>query len=217
MKTELSFAQTRVLGVCLEKEKTTPDQYPLSVNGITTACNQKSNREPVVSFSEIEVQNTVDELIELRLIAQATDITGRVAKYRHRFSGSQFAAFSFNPQQTAIIAILFLRGPQTPGELRTRTQRLYPFKDVNAVESALDELASDENTAYVVKLPREAGKRESRYAHLFSGEVEISSQPNVSHLSSDGNAKDERIAELEARVDQLSAELQKIKDALDIE
>ena len=217
MKTELSFEQTRVLGVFLEKEVTTPDQYPLSINAITTACNQKSNREPVVEFTESQVQNLVDELVHLRLLSD-TGAGGRVAKYRHRFYGSEFSAFKFNKEKAAILCVLFLRGPQTPGELRTRTNRLANFSDVNQVEACLNQLAQDENGPFVVKLAREPGKRESRFAHLFSGEVaqieyasvSTGGQSNVSELEA-------QVLELTETVAELKAELAQIKQSLGIE
>ncbi|AWB67138.1 hypothetical protein C2869_12145 [Saccharobesus litoralis] len=218
MKQTLSFEQTRVLGVFLEKEVTTPDQYPLSINGITTACNQKSNREPVVSYSEVEVQNIVDELVQLRLLAEASDSSGRVAKYRHRFAGSDFSAYPFDKAKVAIICVLFLRGPQTPGELRTRAQRLYPFADVGQVESILEQLAN-EDEPFIVKLPREAGKRESRYAHLFSGEVNSAASVSDVTPASSGSSNEEhelRISQLEQEVTELKAQLAEIKSALDL-
>ncbi len=220
MKIELSFEQTRILGVFLEKETTTPDQYPLSINSITTACNQKSNRDPVVEFSEVDVQNEIDKLVGLKLIKQDTYQTGRVAKYRHRFCGAEFSAFKLSDKTRAILCVLFLRGPQTPGELRTRTQRLHAFNDVTEVEKELNELAAREDGPYVCKLDREPGKRESRYAHLFSGDVEsnnvapIVSIPLQSMVS--GEQNDSRINELEQEVASLKQEIKMIKEALDL-
>ncbi len=219
MKTELTFEQTRVLGVFLEKEVTTPDQYPLSINAITTACNQKSNREPVVEFSEVDVQNLVDELVDLRLLADAR-ASGRVTKYRHRFYGSEFSAFSFNREKAAILCVLFLRGPQTPGELRTRTGRLANFTDVGQVEACLTELAHDENGPFVVKLAREPGKRESRFAHLFSGEInpdELASHTLTTQSSVADSELAAQVAQLSAEVETLKSELAAIKEALDLE
>ncbi|MCU4677146.1 DUF480 domain-containing protein [Catenovulum sp. 2E275] len=219
MKTKLSFEQTRVLGIFLEKEVTTPDQYPLSLNAITTACNQKSNREPVVEFSESQVQNIVDELVQLRLLSDASS-GGRVAKYRHRFYGSEFSAYQFNQQQAAILCVLFLRGPQTPGELRTRTNRLANFTDVAQVESCLNQLAADQNGPFVVKLAREPGKRESRFAHLFSGEVNLAEHKEslaYSASSADNSELAQQVADLTEEVSQLKAEIASIKQSLGIE
>ncbi|WAJ71219.1 YceH family protein [Catenovulum adriaticum] len=218
MKLTLSFEQTRVLGVFLEKEITTPDQYPLSINGVTTACNQKSNRDPVVNFNESDVQNIVDELTQLRLVSD-TGPSGRVTKYRHRFYGSDFSAFKFTAQQAAILCVLFLRGPQTPGELRTRTNRLADFSDVNQVEACLTELLNDENGPFVVKLAREPGKRESRYAHLFSGDVDLEQAPAPS-IDDNGSTHSElesQVKQLSIEVESLKAEIIKIKQAVNID
>lgn len=217
MKLTLSFEQTRVLGVFLEKEITTPDQYPLSINGVTTACNQKSNRDPVVNFSEGEVQTIIDELTQLRLISD-TGPSGRVTKYRHRFYGSDFSAFNLTSQQAAILCVLFLRGPQTPGELRTRTNRLADFNDVSEVDACLNELLADENGPFVVKLAREPGKREARYAHLFSGEPDLSqtlaaaSEPTPAAQSE----LEQQVTELSLEVAALKTEIANIKQALDL-
>ena len=164
----LSAEQCRVIGVMLEKETTTPEQYPLSINGITTACNQKSNREPVMSLSEAQVQNCVDELVKMNLLMIDHKASGRVNKYFHRFCDTEFGDLKFTAQQRAIICLLLLRGPQTPGELRTRSNRLADFADVNEVENALSQLRNLNNQTLVKKLEREPGKRESRYVQLFS-------------------------------------------------
>ena len=164
----LSAEQARIIGVMLEKETTTPEQYPLSINGITTACNQKSNREPVMSLSEADVQNSVDELVKMNLLMIDHTASGRVSKYIHRFCDTEFGNLKFTAQQRAIICLLLLRGPQTPGELRTRSNRLADFADVNEVEKALNQLQNLNNQTLVKKLEREPGKRESRYVQLFS-------------------------------------------------
>ena len=170
----LSAEQCRVVGVMLEKETTTPEQYPLSLNGITTGCNQKSNREPVMSFSEGNVQNIVDELVQMNQLMVDQKASTRVNKYFHRFCDTEFGNLKFTPQQRAIICVLFLRGPQTPGELRTRTNRLADFSDVSEVENTLSELQDLNGQILVKKLEREPGKRESRYIHLFSDIDEVS-------------------------------------------
>ncbi|MGB2739807.1 MAG: DUF480 domain-containing protein [Cognaticolwellia sp.] len=164
----LSIEQCRIIGVMLEKETTTPEQYPLSINGITTACNQKSNREPVMSLSEADVQNSVDELVKMNLLMIDHTASGRVSKYIHRFCDTEFGNLKFTAQQRAIICLLLLRGPQTPGELRTRSNRLADFADVNEVEKALSQLHDLNNLTLVKKLERLPGKRESRYVQLFS-------------------------------------------------
>lgn len=168
----LSAEQCRIIGVMLEKETTTPEQYPLSVNGITTGCNQKSNREPVMSLSETDVQNAVDELVKMNQLMVDHKASGRVSKYFHLFCDTAFGSLKFTSQQRAIICVLLLRGPQTPGELRTRTNRLADFADVSEVEAALNQLQDLNNQTLVKKLEREPGKRESRYIHLFSDDDE---------------------------------------------
>ena len=164
----LSPEQCRVIGVMLEKETTTPDQYPLSINALTNGCNQKSNREPVMSLSEYEVQNIVDELVQMNQLMVDHKASGRVNKYFHRFCNTEFGNLKFTTQQRAIMCVLLLRGAQTPGELRTRTNRLADFADVSEVEIALDELQDLNGQTLVKKLAREPGKRESRYVHLFT-------------------------------------------------
>lgn len=164
----LSPEQCRVIGLMLEKETTTPEQYPLSLNAITTACNQKSNRDPVMSLSESEVQNIVDGLVISNQLMVDQKASARVNKYFHRFCNTEFGHLQFSAQQRAIICVLFLRGPQTPGELRTRTNRLADFADVTEVEATLTQLQDLNGEILVKKLPRESGKRESRYVHLLS-------------------------------------------------
>jgi uncharacterized protein YceH (UPF0502 family) len=164
----LSVVQCRIIGVMLEKETTTPEQCPLSINSITLGCNQKSNREPVMSLAENEVQNVVDELVQMNQLMIDQKASSRVNKYFHRFCNTEFGHLQFSAQQRAIICVLFLRGPQTPGELRIRTNRLADFADVSEVEAALNQLQNLNNQTLVKKLEREPGKRESRYVHLFS-------------------------------------------------
>ena len=161
----LSANQQRVIGCLLEKQSTTPEHYPLSLNALTNACNQKSNRDPVVNLSESEVQQTLDELLSQRLVTLDEGLSGRVNKYDHRFCNTEFSSLQLSTQQRAIICLLLLRGAQTPGELRTRSARLAEFTNVSEVEAALNALAKDD---YVTKLEREPGKRESRYMHLFA-------------------------------------------------
>ncbi|MFT6030764.1 MAG: hypothetical protein ACI8O8_002510 [Oleiphilaceae bacterium] len=164
----LSAVQCRIIGVMLEKETTTPEQCPLSINSITLGCNQKSNREPVMSLAENEVQNVVDELVQMNQLMIDQKASSRVNKYFHRFCNTEFGHLQFSAQQRAIICVLFLRGPQTPGELRIRTNRLADFADVSEVEAALNELQNLNNQTLVKKLERELGKRDSRYVHLLS-------------------------------------------------
>ncbi|MGC6231767.1 DUF480 domain-containing protein [Hafnia paralvei] len=207
MKNRLSPLEARVIGCFLEKQVTTPDQYPLSLNGLTTACNQKTNREPVLELSESDVQSTLDMLMKKHQVRSLSIPGSRVMKYEHRFCNSEFGNLKFSEAEVAVVCCLLLRGPQTPGELRTRTNRLYEFSDVTQVEQVLNELAVREDGPFVVRLEREAGKRESRYAHLFSGEVEnvaTTAADSLLTTPSDGTLA-ERVATLEAEVAELKA------------
>lgn len=170
MQITLSPLQSRVIGVLMEKEVTTPDQYPLSLNALTLGCNQKSSRDPVLSLSEVEVQNVLDELNNKNMLFE--EHTGRTPKYKHRFCNTEFGNLNFNKQQFAVICVLLLRGPQTPGELRTRTNRMAEFKNVEEVESTLESLSEYNGDQFVKRLAKEPGKREARYIHLFSDEHE---------------------------------------------
>lgn len=166
---KLSLNETRVIGVLIEKETTTPDQYPMSLNSLTNACNQKTNRDPVLNLSDIEVQESLDALIKQGLVIESR-VGNRTPKYKHRFCNSEFGELQFSKQELALVCTLFLRGPQTPGELRTRTNRLCDFSDVQETETVLNGLINHKRGSYALKLEREPGKRESRYAHLFSGD-----------------------------------------------
>jgi uncharacterized protein YceH (UPF0502 family) len=216
----LSSEQCRIIGVMLEKETTTPEQYPLSVNGITTGCNQKSNREPVMSLSDSDVQNGVDELVKMNQLMVDHKASGRVSKYFHLFCDTEFGNLKFTPQQRAIICVLLLRGPQTPGELRTRTNRLADFADVSEVEIALTQLQDLNNQTLVKKLEREPGKRESRYVHLFSDIdasylAESNSTP-IGVTSSDNDDKlAQRVTELEQQVASLIEQVTCLTDLLE--
>jgi uncharacterized protein len=216
----LSADQCRVIGVMLEKETTTPEQYPLSLNGITIGCNQKSNREPVTSFSESDVQNLVDELVEMNQLMVDRKASVRVNKYFHRFCDTEFGNLKFTPQQRAIICVLFLRGPQTPGELRTRTNRLADFTDVNDVETTLQQLQDFNNQTLIKKLEREPGKREARYVHLFSDTDELDlmtvNTVKASDASPDSKSSlEQRFETLEKQVAVLSEQVSHLTDLLE--
>ncbi|MEL0633561.1 DUF480 domain-containing protein [Pseudoalteromonas carrageenovora] len=203
---QLSANQQRILGCLLEKQSTTPEHYPLSLNGLTNACNQKSNRDPVLSLSETDVQDALDELIEMRLVTVDEGLSGRVNKYDHRFCNTEFSNLQFTEQQRAIVCLLLIRGAQTPGELRTRSARLAEFNNVSEVENSLKLLAQDD---YVSKLEREAGKRESRYIHLF-GDQKITQAATPTRLPSE-SVRDDELNELLTEIDELKAELRQIK------
>ena len=172
MNIQLTLNEARVIGSLIEKEHTTPEQYPLSLNALTNACNQKSSRDPVMHLDEGAVQETVDGLIKKRLISEKTGFGSRVPKYQHRFCNTDFGELTLSDQELGIICVLLLRGPQTPGELRIRSERLCKFSDVSETEAVLKHLMEREDGPFIVRLPREAGKRESRYAHLFCGAVQ---------------------------------------------
>ncbi|APX09092.1 DUF480 domain-containing protein [Vibrio campbellii] len=213
MKVELTAIEARVIGCLIEKEVTTPDQYPLSLNALTNACNQKSNREPVMSLSEADVLDAVDALIERRLVSDESGFNSRVSKYQHRFCNTEFGDLQLTEQEKGIVCCMLLRGAQTPGEIRTRTNRLAAFNDVKEVENVLEHLANDEKGPLVVKLPREAGKRESRYMHLFCGEVDVSELAVATTAPS--SAGSERITQLEQEVAELREELAALKEQVE--
>ncbi|EGQ7785280.1 DUF480 domain-containing protein [Vibrio cholerae] len=208
MNIQLSPLEARVIGCLIEKEVTTPDHYPLTLNSLTTACNQKSNREPVLNLSEAEVQDTVEGLIARRLVSDESSFNSRTSKYQHRFCNTEFGDLKLNQQELGLICCLLLRGAQTPGELRTRTNRLCTFTDVKETEAVLELLANRDSGALVVKLPREPGKRESRYHHLFCGEVDMAAFAT----SSDNEAiASSQYAELEQEVAALREEVAELR------
>ena len=167
MDRDLSAEELRVLGSLIEKEATTPEQYPLSVNALISACNQKSNREPVMGLSEADVRAAIGSLTRRGLVRAASGYGGRVSKYGHRF-GAQGSGLELSTEETAVLCVLFLRGPQTPGELRARTQRLHAFADTAAVQHTLSALEQHPEGPLVCCLPRQPGTREHRYAHCFA-------------------------------------------------
>ena len=212
MDVTLTLYEARVIGCLIEKEITTPDQYPLSLNALVNACNQKSNREPVLALDESTVQQTVDELIKKRLVLDKSGFGSRVVKYQHRFCNSEFGKLKLSPQELGVICVLLLRGPQTPGELRSRTNRLCRFSDVHEVESTLVQLMERDDGPFVVRLPQEAGRRESRYAQLFCGEVTIAESAQLGDASQPSSAADnERFDQLERLVSELRQQLQRLE------
>ncbi len=221
MNIQLTQNQQRVIGCLIEKSLTTPDQYPLSLNALTNACNQKSNRDPVVSFSEIEVQETLDSLAEKQLIMNQSGHSIRVQKYKHRFCNTEFGELQLSPQELGVICVLFLRGPQTPGELRTRTNRLCEFRDSHETESLLNEMSQ---TGYVLKLEREPGKRESRYAHCFSDKKEsnnsASLNPDLALVNNpiirtnNDDPQSDRLAMLEEQVELMQMEIDELRQLI---
>lgn len=207
MDLDLTLIETRIIGALVEKEITTPDQYPLSLNSLTLACNQKSNREPVLNLSESHVQDGLEQLQQRRLVREETGYGSRVAKYRHRFCNTEFSELQLSAQELALVTVLFLRGPQTPGELRARTQRLADFSDVEQVEKVLQRLAQHQPDPLVVRLERLPGKRENRYAHLFSGAVSNADPGDTGSHPPSREALEAKIRRLEAELDELRQQL----------
>jgi len=191
-----------VLGSLVEKDITTPDYYPLSLNSLINACNQRSNREPVMNLNEDTVRLALRNLNEKGMAGTASSADSRVAKYEHRLQ----EAFNFNRRETAILCVLLLRGPQTPGELRGRAERMHRFEDLSEVQSGLHNLMQREPPLAKV-LPRQPGAKESRYMHLLSGDVEPW-QPPLQSSGTSGNSTDmESIARLESEIAGLHKEI----------
>ncbi|HUX72756.1 MAG TPA: DUF480 domain-containing protein [Steroidobacteraceae bacterium] len=218
MNIELSVVEARVIGSLIEKQITTPDQYPLSLNALTNACNQKTNREPVLDLSESAVQQAVDSLLKKYLLSDKSGgYGGRVTKYQQRFCNTEFGTLKFSRQELSIICVLLLRGAQTPGELRSRTARLAEFADAAAVESALAGLMARVDGPFIARLARAAGARESRYAHLFSGPIEAAVQIAAAAESAESppapGSLHRRVERLEELVADLGAEIAALKAA----
>ncbi|MDU5044601.1 MAG: YceH family protein [Enterobacter roggenkampii] len=210
MKYQLNGTEARVIGCLLEKQVTTPEQYPLSVNAVTMACNQKTNREPVMNLSEYEVQDVLDALVKRHYLRTVSGFGNRVTKYEQRFCNSEFGDLKLSSAEVAVITTLLLRGAQTPGELRTRASRMHEFSDMQEVEQTLEGLAAREDGPYVVRLAREPGKRESRYMHLFSGEVDSSVKSSATDITA---VEDDLVARVAALEDEVAGLKQRL-DAL---
>ena len=216
----LTETETRVLGSLIEKDITTPDYYPLSLNALVNACNQKNNRDPVMTLDESAVREALSTLQEKRLAGPASGADSRVTKFEHRLQ----EAFNFDRREIAVVCVLLLRGPQTPGELRSRTERMYRFEALEDVVSALDRLAQRE-PPLVAMLPRQPGTKESRYMQLFSGEpptVEVAASvagaANVvrapSPATTESKSTSDRLAALEAEITRLRADLSGVQQQL---
>src|SRR5882757_7165577 len=169
LKVELTPLEARVIGCLIEKAITTPDQYPLSLNALVNACNQKSNRDPVLDLSESAVQQTVDGLSRKHLVMEKSGFGSRVPKYQHRFCNTEFGNLKLDSQELAVVCELLVRGPQTPGELRTRASRMASFGETSDAEAALARLRDRPDGPFVVQLAREPNRRDSRWAQLFGG------------------------------------------------
>jgi uncharacterized protein len=212
MPVELNALEARVIGCLIEKSLTTPDQYPLSLNALTNACNQKSNRDPLLDLEEKEVRATIDALAAKHLVLERSGFGSRVPKYQHRFCNTGFGSLEFSPIETAILCELLLRGPQTPGELKTRAARMADVGDVGEVEVALTRLATREDGPFVVRLPREPNRRDSRYAHLFSGAVDVT-EPALADVAREPRSPStvERLDALERLVSDLRREVDELQ------
>jgi len=218
MNIELSPLEARVIGCLIEKQITTPDQYPLSLNALVNACNQKSNRDPLMEADEVTIQGTVDQLARKHFVVEKSGFGSRVPKFQHRFCNTEYGTLKLTAQELAIVCELLLRGPQTPGELRTRASRMAPFSEVGQVEAALESLRTREDGPFVVRLPREPGRRDSRYAHLFSGAVAvpaIEDEPHTVAVANVAAATPSRLDRLEEQVRRLREELDDMKRRLD--
>lgn len=217
----LTPSEARVLGSLIEKEATTPDYYPLSLNALVNACNQRSNREPVTDLDEQAVRQALHRLEDLNLAGRARSADGRVTKYEHWLG----EAYNFTRAESALICVLLLRGPQTPGELRSRTERLHPFAEIADVLGGLQKLA-ERAPSLVAVLPRQPGTKESRYTHLFCGPAEsVAANTSPTAYSAPVAAPDDpapgngaiapRIAQLEAQVAELTKKLDMLNKKFD--
>jgi uncharacterized protein YceH (UPF0502 family) len=202
----LSAVEARILGCLIEKQATTPDVYPLTLNSLQSACNQKSNREPVMELEASEVDAALHTLIEKTLASRYQSGRSRMPKYQHRLHQRAFDEFNFSMPELAVLGVLFLRGPQTAGEIRSRSTRIHEFGDLDEVNTVLKNLEENPDGPYVVILARQAGRKESRYAHLFCGEVDDAApfEPGI-HVTATGSA---------SRLDQLEQEITELTDKL---
>lgn len=211
----LNDIEVRVLGSLMEKQMTTPEYYPLTLNALLHACNQISNRDPVVSFDEKTIAQALESLREKNLAYVFYGADSRVPKYKHVMP----EIFHLSRPETAVLCVLMLRGPQTIGELRGRTGRMYEFADLAEVESTVEELAAREDEPLIKRLPRQAGKKDSRYAHLLAGEIAVEEQPartpRVEPVVLEVRAENEKISKLESEVQQLREEVNDLRQRFD--
>jgi uncharacterized protein len=206
----LDAVEARVIGCLMEKEVTTPDQYPLSLNALVNACNQKTNRDPVLELDEASVQAAVDRLSKRHLVMDRSGFGSRVVKYRHRLCNGEHNPRQFTAQEFALICELLVRGAQTPGELRGRGQRLAPLADVGAVEATLKSLATRSDGPYVAQMARLPGAREARWRTLFSPEP-AAAPAAVTAPAARGADLEARVAALEQEIALLRAELARLR------
>jgi uncharacterized protein len=212
----LTANEVRVIGCLMEKSVVTPEQYPLTLNALTNACNQKTGRDPVMSLQPGMVQRTVRDLESKHLVRIEENFKSRVEKYIQRFCNSRFSDYQFDPPEYAVVCLLLLRGAQTPGELRARSGRLHEFPDNEAVVDALTRLMEREGEPLVVKLPRTPGRKDSEYMHLFSGPVDLQQHARESAASAPDRTRERvSVQELAERVAALESEVASLRDLLE--
>lgn len=208
----LNEFEARVVGCLIEKSVVTPDQYPMTLNALTNACNQKSSRNPVMAMTRGEVQHTIRTLEEKHLVRTEENFKSRTEKYSQRFCGTRYSGHQFDAAQVAVVCLLLLRGPQTPGELRARSGRLHTFADNDEVVTTLNSLIEREGDPLLVKLPRTPGRKDSEYMHLFSGPIDIEAHVSQAQTSaSAGSTGRVSLSELLERVEKLEAEVAALK------
>lgn len=211
----LDDKEARVIGCLIEKSVVTPDQYPLTLNAVTNACNQKSGRDPVMALQQGEVQHVLRVLEAKHFVRLEENFKSRTEKYTQRFCNTRYSDLHFEPPQLAVVCLLLLRGPQTPGELRARSGRLHSFADNGEVVVTLDSLIEREGEPLVVKLPRTPGRKDSEYMHLFGGPVDIEAHAmQVQAAKPAGSSERVSVAELAERVAQLEDEVAELKKRL---
>ncbi len=214
MLPQLNDKEARVIGCLIEKSITTPDLYPLTLNSLTSACNQKSSRDPVMVLRPGEVQQTIRLLEAKHLVRTDENFKSRTEKYSQRFCNTRYSNIQFDDAQLAVICLLLLRGPQTPGELRSRSGRLHTFADNKEVDEAINSLIEREGDAMLVELPRTVGRKDSEVMHLFSGEIDI--EAHTIQAQTAKTAPDKvTMAELVERVSALEAEVAELKKTPD--
>lgn len=206
----LSPLETRVLGVLIEKQTTTPDAYPLTLNSLVAGCNQKTSRHPVMNAADDEVQMALDALKRQTLVIDSSGASGRVMRYAHNLS----KVLSIGQQMTALIAVLMLRGPQTPGELRTACDRMYKFADISSVEAFMEEMATRPAGALAIKLAKQPGSREHRWAQLLGGPVDADAETGAAREMDEGITTGE-VATLKASVAQLRDDMVDLRALVD--
>ena len=217
MDVRFSATEARVIGCLMEKSVLTPDQYPLSLNALTNACNQKSSRDPVLNLDAGAVQRTVNDLVAAKHV-MVQNFGSRVDKYQQRFCNTQFAAIQLTPAEFAVICLLLLRGPQTPGELKAHSGRLHEFGDVAEVDAALESLLTRSDGPFVARLAREPRRKDHAYAHLFGGPVEsVAQDVELPAREPPRVGREDSFAALERRVDELERALAAIKASLGID